>query len=102
MGQYKVTPYRAEEALDLIEHGALGVLDNGRIVDFWDDGRIRHSQYETIVCHLMQQSYVERGPRRTAQSALHGDTRKWATPLRLTKTGHSLFNRWRTLVGAWL
>lgn len=101
MGQYKATPHRAEEVLGLINNGTIGILDNGRIVDFHDNGRIRHSHYETIVAHLITQEYVERGPRRNARSALHGANRTWAIPLRLTKHGSCLLARWRTLAGGW-
>ena len=91
-------PDLAAEVLDAIHQGQLGMLDDSdRVVVFEDHDRIRLSLDEDIVASLLDERYVERCPARDRVSCLHGVVRKPVTPLRLTKAGHSLRNRWTAL-----
>jgi hypothetical protein len=97
----KTRPQRPDVAADVLEDvhlGKLGMLDDSdRVVVFEDHARVRLSLDEDTVVSLLDQRYVERCPARDRVSCLHGVVRKPVSPLRLTKAGHTLRNRWTAL-----
>jgi hypothetical protein len=92
------TPEVAAEVLADVHHGRYGLLDDGdRYVVFEDDTRVRLAAEENVLASLAEGGYVERRPIRDTVSCRHGAIRRPVTPLRLTKRGHALMNRWGAL-----
>lgn len=93
-----VTPPVAQDVLAEVQDGRYGVLDDSdRVVVFEDTDRVRVAIDEDTVHTLMAGGYVERCPVRESFSCLHGAIRRPVSPLRLTKSGRSLLNRWSAL-----
>lgn len=86
------------DVLTELEHGQYGMLDDSdTVVIFEDDDRVRAALDEDAIQHLLGQGYVERCPARERVSCHHGAIRKPVQPLRLSKRGRSLLNRWSAL-----
>lgn len=91
-------PEVAAEVLADVHHGRYGLLDDGdRYVVFEDDTRVRLATDENVLDSLAANGYIERRPIRDTVSCRHGAIRRPVTPLRLTKSGHALMNRWGAL-----
>ncbi|MDQ3402240.1 MAG: hypothetical protein M3548_02455 [Actinomycetota bacterium] len=98
-GSVSLTPQAAGEVLADVHLGKFGMLDDSdRVVLFEDPGRVRFAAEEDVALSLLQQRFIERQPPRDTESCLHGVIRKPVTPLRLTKSGRALLNRWASLV----
>ncbi|NKQ57578.1 hypothetical protein HFP15_32420 [Amycolatopsis sp. K13G38] len=93
-----VTPSVARDVLAEVQDGCFGLLDDSdRVVLFEDTDRVRVAIDEDTVHTLITGGYVERSPARETVSCLHGAIRRPVSPLRLTKSGRSLLNRWSSL-----
>jgi hypothetical protein len=91
-------PEVAADVLAEVHMGRYGLLDDSdRYVVFEDDTRVRLAADDTVLASLMANGYLERGPARDTVTCRHGVVRKPVTPLRLTKRGHALMNRWQAL-----
>ena len=91
-------PEVAAEVLADVHHGRYGLLDDGdRYVMFEDDTCVRLAAEDNVLASLAANGYVERRPARDTVSCRHGAIRRPVTPLRLTKRGHDLMNRWAAL-----
>lgn len=91
-------PEVAADVLAEVHQGRYGLLDDSdRYVVFEEDDRVRLAADDTVLASLANGGYVERRPVRDTVSCRHGVIRKPVTPLRLTKRGHHLLNRWTAL-----
>jgi hypothetical protein len=91
-------PEVAADVLAEVHHGRYGLLDDSdRFVVFEDDNRVRHAADEDVLASLMAGGYVDRRSARDTVPCRHGAIRRPVTPLRLTKRGHALMNRWQAL-----
>lgn len=94
----QVTPSVAQDVLAEVQEGRYGVIDDSdRVVVFEDTDRVRVAIDEDTIHTLFGGGYVERCPARETVSCLHGAIRRPVSPLRLTKSGRSLLNRWSAL-----
>lgn len=97
-GRPPANPLVAKEVLAEIQLGRFGLLDDtDRVVVFDDEGHVRAALDEDIVHHLLAGGYADRCPPRDTRSCLHGVVRKPVLPLRLTKTGRAMLQRWSHL-----
>ncbi|TKG57847.1 hypothetical protein [Prauserella endophytica] len=91
-------PLVAKDVLAEVQLGRFGLLDDtDRVMVFDDEGHVRAALDEDIVHHLLSGGYVERCPPRDTLTRLHGVVRKPVLPLRLTKTGRAMLQRWANL-----
>ncbi|WP_410642663.1 hypothetical protein [Amycolatopsis sp. lyj-346] len=91
-------PLVAKDVLADVREGKFGLLDDtDRVMVLDGDGHCRAAGEEDIVMHLMSVGYVERGPARETISCLHGVVRKPVLPLRLTRRGRDMLQRWSNL-----
>ena len=93
------TPREALDALTDIHAGRLGVLDNtDRIVRFTDHGQVRQTRNDDVITALVKSGYVTENDKERV-SCRHGAVRRPVVPLKLTRTGRTLFERWSALHG---
>jgi hypothetical protein len=88
----------AKDVLAEVREGRFGLLDDtDRVMVIDGDGHCRTALEEDIVMHLVSIGYVERSPARDTISCLHGVVRKPVLPLRLTRRGRDMLQRWSNL-----
>jgi hypothetical protein len=88
----------ARDVLAEVHTGRYGLLgDTDRVVLFEDDEHVRMALDEDAVLYFLARGYVERRPARDTVSCLHGVIRRPVLPLRLTRTGRSMLDRWSSL-----
>lgn len=91
-------PLVAKDVLADVRDGKFGLLDDtDRVMVITGDGHCRAALEEDIVMHLLSIGYVERSPARETVSCLHGVVRKPILPLRLTRRGRDMLQRWSNL-----
>lgn len=91
-------PLVAKDVLADVRDGKFGLLDDtDRVMVIDGDGHCRTAQEDDVVAHLMSIDYVERCPARETISCLHGVVRKPVLPLRLTRRGRDMLQRWSNL-----
>ncbi|WIY00063.1 hypothetical protein QRX60_39350 [Amycolatopsis mongoliensis] len=88
----------AKDVLADVRDGKFGLLDDtDRVMVLDGDGHCRAAQEDDVVMHLVSIGYVERSPARETVSCLHGVVRKPVLPLRLTRRGRDMLQRWSNL-----
>ncbi|MFI5589829.1 hypothetical protein ACIA5G_32600 [Amycolatopsis sp. NPDC051758] len=91
-------PLVAKDVLAEVHDGRFGLLDDtDRVMVLDGEGHCRAAQDDDIVMHLMSIGYIERSPARETISCLHGVVRKPVLPLRLTRRGRDMLQRWSNL-----
>jgi hypothetical protein len=91
-------PLVAKDVLAEVLDGKFGLLDDtDRVVVLDGEGHCRAALEEDIVLHLVSVGYVDRHPYRERISCLHGVVRKPVLPLRLTRRGRDMLQRWSNL-----
>ncbi|WP_143229461.1 hypothetical protein [Actinophytocola xanthii] len=94
-------PEVAADVLAEVHQGRYGMLDDSdRYVVFEDDTRVRLAADDNVLASLTAGDYIERRPVRDTVTCRHGAVRRPVTPLRLTRRGHALLNRWQALTPA--
>ncbi|MEC3975941.1 hypothetical protein [Amycolatopsis sp. H20-H5] len=97
-GRAPANPLIAKEVLAEVNLGRFGLLDDtDRVMVFEDDDRVRAALDEDLVHHLISGGYIERCPARETVSAKHGAITRPILPLRLTKRGRDMLQRWSNL-----
>jgi len=92
-------PHEAREVLAEVAEKRFGIVDNtDRIASVnAEDHSVAPAAEEDLLYHLINQGYVERCP---ARDTFTGHTARWSrpiSPLRLTKHGRTLLQRWSAL-----
>ncbi|WP_329054967.1 hypothetical protein OG738_16680 [Amycolatopsis sp. NBC_01488] len=91
-------PLVAKDVLADVRDGKFGLLDDtDRVMVIDGDGHCRAAQEDDLVMHLVSIGYVERSPARETVSCLHGVVRRPVLPLRLTRRGRDMLQRWSNL-----
>lgn len=91
-------PLVAKDVLAEVRDGRFGLLDDtDRVMVLDGEGHCRAALEEDVVMHLVSIGYVERSPARDTVSCLHGVVRKPVLPLRLTRRGRDMLQRWSNL-----
>ncbi|MBB3662459.1 hypothetical protein FB384_001363 [Prauserella sediminis] len=93
-----VKPHVAREVLAEVAERRFGIVDQtDRVARIDADCGVTQASEEDIVHHLITQDYVELCPMR---DTFTGHTARWSrpvSPLRLTKRGRNLLDRWSAL-----
>jgi hypothetical protein len=85
----------AKDVLAEVHTGRYGLLDDtDRVVLFEDDEHVRVALDEDAVLYFLAQGYLECRPIRDTVTCLHGAIRRPVLPLRLTRTGRTMLDRW--------
>ena len=93
------TPREALAALADVHDGRLGVLDNtGRIVQFTEHDQVRQAHNDHVITALTRSGYVTENDKDRV-SCRHGAIRRPVVPLKLTRAGRELLERWFALHG---
>lgn len=91
-------PLVAKDVLAELHEGRFGLLDDtDKVMVFEDTEHVRAALDEDIVLHLLSIGYVDRAPARETVSCLHGVIRRPVLPLRLTRRGRDMLQRWSNL-----
>ena len=91
-------PLVAKDVLAEVRESRFGLLDDtDRVMVLDGEGHCRAALEEDIVMHLVSIGYIERSPARDTISCLHGVVRKPVLPLRLTRRGRDMLQRWSNL-----
>lgn len=91
-------PLVAKDVLAEVNDGHYGLLDDtDKVVVFEDGERVRAALDEDIVHHLITNGYVDRSHARETISCMHGVIRRPVLPLRLTRRGRDMLQRWSNL-----
>ncbi len=91
-------PLVAKDVLADVRDGKFGLLDDtDRVMVLDGDGHCCTALEEDIVMHLMINGYVERCTPREEISCKHGAILRPVFPLRLTRRGRDMLQRWSNL-----